>query len=155
MEAKYYVPKIEEFHVGFEFEYKNKENIWIASNDFSFSFLSDDTDTILEVVRYLEDGKIRVKLLDDDDIYDGSDFCPIIKDNITVFSNAKSELKGPEGNQWIQFTSWTLYKGDKLNFIIERNVEDTRTKKTEQETIFNGIIKNKSELRKLMSQLNI
>jgi len=57
---KYYTPTIEEFHVGFEYEFKEKSEI------FSFDKFPDSTSWNLSTV--LDNNFIRVKYLDREDI---------------------------------------------------------------------------------------
>ena len=60
MEAKYYTPTIEEFHVGFEFERKStlRKNCWVKK------FFADGE----SAEQYCYDDEGRVKLLDREDI---------------------------------------------------------------------------------------
>jgi len=67
-EDKYYTPDIEEFHIGFEFEYldiNTKE--WTIEIDFT-TFYDYDTDSTWNLKKYIDDFKIRVKYLDKEDI---------------------------------------------------------------------------------------
>jgi asparagine synthetase B (glutamine-hydrolysing) len=133
MESKYYTPTIEEFHVGFEFEYLSKENNFFISNDFSLDFANDDTDTIEEVARKLGRNEIRVKLLDREDIESLGwkryatieNYYSLNKHSMWFYSNKKIV---------------------KISVSVDYEFEETG---------FQGVIKNKSELRKLMIQLNI
>lgn len=64
MKDKYYTPSIEEFRVGFEYELQNIENAqWrkVTCRQ-GFGAFDDDIDD-------LEEGRIRVKYLDEEDLY--------------------------------------------------------------------------------------
>jgi hypothetical protein len=146
----YYIPTIEEFHVGFEYEIKIKDT-WKLMNTSvsSFSAISDYDGT-----SYLEEdlinNDIRVKYLDQSDIeslgwklsnqYDGAwwEWDKLIPD--------AEEMWHPLGN-W----KYRLSLDENMKVHIDgRNPSNGgQTKK------FNGTIKNKSELIKLMKQLDI
>ena len=145
MESKYYMPELSEFFDGFEYEHLESK-IWRDSK-----FIFRDLNVIS---KQINNGEIRVKLLDVEDIYNLV-FCPIDINGVVLYRRGFSELGGKVGEQWIIFTRWTITIGDNFNICIERNIEDTRTKKYKKSIIFNGKIKNKSELQKLMIQLGI
>lgn len=133
MENKYYTPTIEEFHVGFEFEQKigtsvsTKEEVWVKS---IFEFIPN-ADKILSI---LSDDLIRVKLLDREDIESLGFELYVIKEYTISF------LKKCTG-----FSVFIIYQ--ETNTVISVYIN--------AEKIFLGNIKNKSELQKLMTQLNI
>ena len=136
---KYYTPELEEFHLGFEYEYKSfsywtkhsLEDFWICDND---GCIEDyvPTQTTLSL--------FRVKTLDKEDIESlGWKF---IKQHPGT-TNFDFEKEGyslhfdPEfGNKW----NLGIYDGEDQD--IEFNY-------------FSGYIKNKSELKKLLKQLQI
>jgi len=60
MEAKYYTPEIEEFHVGFEYESLNNNNEWVKSKYGGFLPFHPQT--------YIDKKEFRVKHLDRQDI---------------------------------------------------------------------------------------
>ncbi len=131
MESKYYTPEIEEFHKGFEFE-------WFE-NQFKKDTFAITTDDDLEIIDdEIREGKIRVKLLDKED----------------VLSFGWKD----DGNDWFRFRSNTnhnyelsIYDDNRIHiyFIRYNNGE----KKFDQ--YFAGYCKNKSELKKLMVQIGI
>ena len=133
-ENKYYIPIIEEFHVGFNYEIWEKklvyDKVWkfrvnkyifnekqVTQTFFNYNFTED-----------LREGKIRVKLLDKEDIEslgfvkDSGDY-DFIKDKyqIEIYPNNILHITEDYGNY----------------------------------LLFHGTIKNKSELIKLLKQLNI
>lgn len=73
---KFYVPEIEEFHIGFEFEYLPHRRNWVLelSGDkwiketFSGSCGIDGESEVYEITSMIEDKHCRVKHLDREDI---------------------------------------------------------------------------------------
>jgi hypothetical protein len=130
MENKYYTPEIEEFHVGFEYEIKEYGELFLKEKyklDGSYKNVESD------LMPLLFDGDIRVKYLDKEDI----------------------ESLGWKhiGSLWFKHTfgyKLRKWKGQSLD-IFEESMIDTE----DDLLIFRGDIKNKSELKKLMSQLGI
>jgi hypothetical protein len=137
---KYYTPVIEEFHIGFEFELED------MNDDFSSMVFRKCTlsigDDLLMLNEWLKNEEIRVKLLDHADIEGlGWDY---IQEEIetspfwfvkNIFS--EKHKKSIEFQLITQFNGW---------ICISEQIRDTR---------FSGFIKNKSELLKLMNQLQI
>lgn len=133
MKNKYYTPKIEEFHVGFEYERKSlsfekkftkgiiyakfDNGIWDANIDFELSMLLDGA------------FEYRVKYLDKEDI-------------------ESLELKCIIENQYIKDDITLLIDSDYFIQIIKDHYN-------EDAYLFQGTIKNKSELKKLLKQLGI
>jgi len=126
---KYYVPEIEEFHIGFEYEIKNAFWDKIVSTK----------DIFYDGVEYhLKDKNIRVKYLDNMDILSLnwnqiSDDCFGISD-VEFRGKKRCDLR-------------LLVRETVLIWMIDTEENNY--------TLFTGFIKNKSELKKLMSQLNI
>lgn len=135
MENKYYTPEIEEFHVGFEFEYlpplwaTGMERVWVKYswvNKLAIVGLHDNCISIGNVT--MKDNCLRVKFLDKDDIeslgwgWSENDMCWEIGDYIMDFE----------------------YEDHRI--CVEEYSDDKK---------FVGIIKNKAELEKLMVQLGI
>lgn len=148
MENKYYQPKIEEFHVGFEYEIfedwdGGDEKKWwpqVYGKDV------DDPERLGYVsCLWMHGHDFRVKYLDKEDIeslgwkhiYHSVDECFTI-----------------EGS--FEMSSWTSYKATMHYGLYDQrmyiNMEDTGA---EGPNVFQGKIKNKSELKKLMEQLGI
>ena len=125
MENKYYTTEIEEFCVGFEYEYKHSKNInlWTKMS-FSFDVLRFDLESPLK-------NETRVKYLDEDDIlncgfkYTNNDR-DLVKDNIRVRTYIGEQFEIP---------NISVFKDSFL--------------------IFSGKIKNKTEFKKLLTQLGI
>lgn len=154
MEEKYYTPKLEEFHVGFEYEvYNNPEKYFLGGDEkwmpqiHSYGILSD----ILHLHKLISDKQIRVKFLngadieslgfrkqlipdvffDDDELIDG--FRLTINESTSIFVNLENNI--------LQIARQDIYNQDYGNWTATM--------------LFEGVIKNKSELKKLLTQLGI
>ena len=135
MENKYYVPQIEEFRVGFEYEFVNLEEEYIHN-----IFEPDEYNLIKDE---LELGLIRVKYLDSSDIESLGFIC--ILDDVGIQHYRK-------GN-FILETDYDLgsyIDGDFNLYSIVYNPYEGQ-----YNNVFSGIIKNKSELKVLLKQLGI
>lgn len=129
---KYYVPEIEEFHVDFEYEYL--DGIWHKATPTDISRKDYDKQ---------KDG-IRVKYLDKEDIE--SLGWILQKDYSTEYIFQYNW--NHEGFYELELDK--DYKTLTISYYMEKGDGNY----TEFEK-FNGIIKNKSELKKLMNQLGI
>lgn len=139
---KYYTPTIEELHVGFEYEAKAKD-----STETSYStFICHGHNSIFSE---FNSSTIRVKYLDREDI------------ESLGFSNYKKAV-----DDWYDYIP--EYKVQPFNlsyraFRLTYSRRDYRLRvigyefdfKSEEEILFCGTIKNKSELKRLLKQLNI
>ncbi len=140
MERKYYTPTIEEFHVGFKFQVLSQDGNRTEDEDWSNQFLGYETiydfneESWGENIEcYLVLNAIRVKLLDKEDIESLGwkryatieNYYSLNKHSMWFYSNKKIV---------------------KISVSVDYEFEETG---------FQGVIKNKSELRKLMIQLNI
>jgi hypothetical protein len=137
---KYYTPDISEFHVGFEFEIKNREDVWTKV---SYPFLGHSAKDLFENSKI-----IRVKHLDRSDI----------------------ESLGWEYDYGVEsskgFTGWDKFRLERYEIMLyHNNIVQIRSgvpKKGEitlpeynGHSIFQGTIKNKSELKRILKQLGI
>jgi len=130
MTSKYYTPEIEEFHIGFRFSIEVTEGLWL-------NLVYDEYNTINDVLENtdwkpftikekLSEGKVRIKYLDREDI----------------------EILG------FEFDGEAIYK--KLDVtLFMRGSEISIYDHSRDYSIFKGTIKNKSELVKLLKQLDI
>lgn len=145
---KYYTPTIEEFHVGFEYELK-RLNSWdkdiISIDDLASSYGNPDG-----IAVKLKEGRVRVKYLDQEDI------------ESLGFGNKKRaaldwyQLEKRIEDNYNSYGYWRnfhLVHGDDKNTVnilaYEYGFNDSPN------TLFQGIIKNKSELKRLLKQLGI
>ena len=140
---KYYQPKIEEFHYGFKFEIKEKE-IWIKMSFWDGICPSGaDREWLNDLICNEE---IRVPYLSKEDI-ESLGFKPW--ENIE--NKVSAHIFGyREGFSFVGNSSpYRLYVDYKTNKVaIKEPLSDGQF-------IFRGIIKNKSELKKLMQMLEI
>jgi len=141
MEDKYYLPKIEEFCVGFEYEQHEIINerdphwkmmvkkIGFSKKEINQIFYSVD------LVENLDQKRIRVKYLDSSDIESfGFKFIKIgWTESSMIFRNNRA-------------CGYEIYFRDDYTLHIS---------KSSGITLFEGKIKNKSELKKLLIQLEI
>lgn len=134
MENKYYTPELNEFFQGFEYEVLIKEN-WekqdlLYSNKYikvhGFSYLDS----------LIQNARVRVKYLDKEDI---ESLGWKLNNNYYCLNNSN----GLSYYLWITPNLISINKGVRGSLI-----QDTKQ-------IFKGIIKNKSELIKLLKQLEI
>lgn len=112
---KYYTPEIEEFHIGFEYEYEDI-NEGGASTSWYKGILQPNEGYIIDQIYNDENREYRVKYLDREDI-----------ESLNIPSYIK------------------------VNHILNNTYEIIGT----NARIFRGDIKNKSELKRLLKQLNI
>jgi len=137
MEDKYYLPKIEEFHVGFEYEQheiiNERDPHWkmmVKKMGFSKKEINQIFYNV-DLVDNLDQKRIRVKYLDSSDIesfgFIYGEYC-------------KAQLRGEIIEMYNKYSDiWTIHCiGDDY-----------------REKLFEGMIKNKSELKRLLIQLGI
>lgn len=149
MESKYYVPDIKEFRVGFEYEYSgNKGKEWdtgIIENLYDFEDLIDD-------LRYDD---IRVKYLDRQDIEElGFTFS---SKSVDDWYKKDTSLRLESGH-WIN--SFRLQHDRNNTFqTAEDHCYNIKIYACiagcDDDVLFEGIIKNKSELKELLEKLGI
>ena len=158
MGNKYYTPEIEEFHVGFEYEIK-EESGKLDSNKTNYKLeWVKQIFTIEELLEYsfepqdnyfkihLEEKQFRVKFLDKQDIESlGFEFDYNYADSPELgFIN---EVQIKDNLQYM------LYYNPITNKCRIERIFNCGTGK--EDYLFNGMIKNKSELIKLLKQLEI
>lgn len=128
---KYYTPDIEEFHVGFEYFCRQAVTIPDGTEHvWKKEVLTKDNISFL--FSRLENNMIKVKYLDQEDI----------------------ESLGFEENifgYWLNSKLLTIDISDNVPYITISNGGI----QTDEVFYFQGIIKNKSELKKLLKQLGI
>lgn len=138
----YYKPTIEEFFVGFEYECKP---IGMTQVEYMKMTYSGST-ALLSEFKYSE---LRVKTLDEYDLVDlgwKTAYSPsyVMDDQSILLHSIGEEPK------W-----FNLEKDGELIVITECKIYNEVSGNWNQEPVFKGRIKNKSELRKLMQQLEI
>ena len=127
MVNKYYVPHIDEFHIGFEYEFKEEGDVWVEKN--------------LKQISDLNKERIRVKYLDVDDIVSlGFDLFGETKE-LKVFRTIVNEKYNPE------IVELTLrYEGDFPVISVFQSMEAV---------IVDITCLNKSELKWLLRRTRI
>lgn len=136
MENLYYTPSIEEFHVGFEYELQ--VDIWNG--------LTGERMWSLVQMDHLDrpTSPSRVKYLDREDI-----------------ENLGWKYIGKAVDVWFEkegsfdMGSWNTYKIKMHYGLNDHRLSVIAYDTGDEYRIFSGIIKNKSEFKKLMQQLNI
>jgi hypothetical protein len=137
MEDKYYTPDISEFYVGFECEFESAYQQ--SDTDFEYYITTKEwLKYILERYDQFEKyGQLRVKYLDKEDI-ESLGF-KYIKTHAGLNEDYFEHI---DKNHYCDYD----YDSKYLRIAINGNGDVTR---------FSGIIENKSELKKLLKQLNI
>lgn len=158
MTDKYYTPEIEEFHVGFEYEYKSNKNYgyldtqkdW-EKEEFRGGHIVDESSEVEDIQCAIEIEKekqieVRVKYLDQEDIES-------LGWVLEQYTNLNTELPSKTVNKHL--TVYKIY--NEHNSIILKLTNDNFMIITDNYDVsrFRGTIKNKSELQKLMKQLGI
>lgn len=138
---KYYQPNIEEFHVGFEFEILNTEGFFFIpskeTGTWNKTLVHNGIFTNLEnIEKLLFDKQIRVKHLDREDIESLG----------LVFRNSFRDKEVYD--EYYFLGGFLQYWCNSQTILIESDGHERRGN-------FIGTIKNKSELKRLMQQLNI
>lgn len=134
---KYYTPSIEEFHVGFEYERLESHRVYYQDNapikqSWNKKKWSSKETRIGNLECMITAKEIRVKYLDKEDI-ESLGFEYIRKDIERIVFHYKSY-------------KLVLFKNNNHILISDDPYSAF---------LFKGIIKNKSELKKLLEQLNI
>lgn len=139
IQSKYYTPEIEEFCVGFEYEIFQKGETYNPDvmylmapkeDDEWYKFKYPDPFLGYNLDRMFKTYKIRVKYLSKEDIES---------------LGFNTEDNGECYNLQIGFDLYGLYPWENNRIHITKDMK----------TLFDGIIKNKSELKKLLKQLQI
>ena len=148
MKNKYYTPSIEEFHVGFEYESleegsQTKFNKDIVTDNHLYG--DYEQNTLLSEL-YFHPERARVKYLDQEDIESlGFEVSPSEHNplywHIVIKNDPKDYMKSIVG--YYDFTSKEL------------SLENLGSYEDHKYYVKDIIVKNKSELKKLLKQLNI
>ena len=150
MKDKYYTPEISEFYIGFEYEEQDftyydlniVDDIWNKEiyNLDHFLDVVMDGEWEFDLKSNIEEGRIRVKYLNDEDI----------KSLGFAYISNSDMFIGSTKNYFTYITPIEFSYGTVLK--IEVSVE----KESEKTLVVHSIlIKNKSELKKLLKQIGI
>lgn len=149
-ENKYYIPLINEFHVGFEYKHSPMGKEWWKEAIMTEGNLNNkQAEGIKFIVKYLD--KEDVESLDFKRIYTDYRKYKLIttlifkKENYTIVFYCKDITDNLNLNIKENIT---IYRDDKHR---TPNIDGT----FKQRCIFEGTIKNRSELKILLNQLNI
>ena len=153
MSDKYYTPEIEEFHVGFEYEYRSVKYMFLRSKNpiaYNLSLISDEINL----------GYIRVKHLDREDIesFNKTWFEEIkfeYDNNVEPIPARHGTNELPDGyyldDQLDTGELWILYHYKSDGMVWIEYVKDCGG----EGYLFKGIIKNKSELRRVLKMIGV
>jgi hypothetical protein len=138
MNNKYYLPDIDEFRVGFEFEGKDTScditgHLWKPSQ-------IHVPEQMFNVTRWVDDEEVRVKYLDKEDIEDLG-FLPMIP------VNALDDYIPTQWNTDTLNNGWQLQQLSNRNYQINYGMYNTN------KVYFEGEIKNKSELIRILNRI--
>lgn len=177
MKDKYYTPDISEFHIGFEYEEFCSQPIdsngeWWSDPEWVKKVIMDygqarhdwdhihteDFNYIPMTGRYYNDGKpkedwtledkVRVKYLDKEDIESlGFTYVDYNWDFARQHVGGSLNYIMSIGNEYYFLRTWS----DGVIRISKHNVKEVEN----SYRLFEGIIKNKSELKKLLKQIGI
>ena len=131
MEKKYYVPSIEEFHVGFEFLAKDLHDNLI--DETLRPEVMDENRSLRIVSDWLKNDEIRVKRLDREDV-------------------TSLGFRQKAGWEYF-FKSRKNLLPVKMNFYDDAQNVWNHQIFIGKEIVFNGKIKNKSEFKKILKQI--
>ncbi len=141
MESKYYTPIIEEFYVGFEYEYKNHDGTIkdISTIDWKKGRVYSINDLVY-IERGLKAAKnTRIKYLDSSDL--------------ESFGWKQSKLPWQFHNDNSEF--YFFIPEGSTNFeILGKDIICISSKRYD-DTIFRGKIKNKSELQQVLKMIGV
>lgn len=134
MENKYYTPSIEEFHVGFEFEAINTvSNLPNKDKWESFEMGLGLGEQWTRIENYINSNLIRVKFLDKEDI------------------ESLGFVIDPSGERYFELDDYQL----NLDIHPVYNVTIFTDKYGDTRMVFQGTIKNKSELKQILKMIGV
>lgn len=151
MASEYYTPTIEEFHVGFEYEVKWNEEKVIPYTFPNYPRAGIDWGPIKDRIAIIENllsskDKVRVKYLDKEDIESlGFEY----QDGKMIKGYSDNFIYKPNNN--LQYNLTYVYAKN----ILRIHVEDLVYFEESYNYLYQGTIKNKSELNKLLKMLGI
>ena len=145
---KYYTPTIDEFHVGFEYETNYNRKDWKE-----IKLTTEEAVNLFDIWDYdAVNTEFRVKYLDIEDIESFGFFHATslknYQENFRI-TNLLRRLNEEEGD--------AMYNEVRLQYApdIHRVIIYGTVTGFEEEKFFEGVVKNKSELKKILEQLNI
>lgn len=149
--SKYYTPSIGEFHVGFEYEILLGSGVWekhiFKPSKYNFCH------RFKEETWFTEEKSSRVKYLDKEGIESFSFIISSFNNHKIIFKK-HINLENLEDDQYFEY----LLLGVLLNIENERCLNLIKCNPhtfENKEYLFQGKIKNKSEFKRLLKQLEI
>ena len=132
MESKYYTPDITEFHVGFEYLVKSIEGNRLIELDINvnhnFKYLQESITREEVLVKYLDQSDIESLGFECDDVDEPYDFT-----GKRLFLDKFNIIMGVNYNtHWVEIRTYFVHG---------------------EEILFQGNVKNKSELKKILKQI--
>lgn len=160
-ENKYYTPEIEEFHVGFNYQFKTyiAGNInnpeWITTTWGANSTFSDQGFNIIDIrdnhIVVVEAKDIRVKHLDREDIED----CGFKSIGTTIDDWYELKISRPGIMTAHTNRRFVLRHDFRTNQGVVIDAYDYESGDSGENTIHRGTCKNKSEFKKLLIKIGI
>lgn len=144
MDNKHYTPDINEFHPGFQYE---SHGITDSTKDKWKTYIWDFNYTKDALEYILEHGGIRVKHLDREDI-EGEGFEFRETNKMSYWYDFKNHVENREGGYKV-YSCELLHNPERNIVEIRMNIE------ADEEKMFDGVIRNISELRIILRQLGI
>ena len=136
--SRYYTPSLEEFHVGFEFESIGIGGEYfcrVYGDNMDVPLIESDENLISSIEEDIRDGEVRVKYLDREDIGSlGFKYCK--ESNLATIYSYKDYFIAYYNSGHISITE-----------MGEMCRRDT--------ILFNGWIKNKSELKRVLKMIGV
>lgn len=166
---KYYTPDISEFHVGFEYEVFQKGTLsdpnimyFMPHNekDQYFKFKFPDPFYGFHLDKLFNKQEIRIKYLDKEDI-ESLGFTKRLKNQWVGWKDYIKEISNHNYEYFMRFTLHTPTMGSQYKIYVHRHLHseqddiEGQLNYGESELVYKGLIKNKSELLKLLKQLGI
>jgi len=151
-DKKYYTPEIEEFHPGFEYEIYENEYDDRGWREWTFygNPYHPDKNTFIEGIK---NGEIRVKHLDREDI----ESLGWIHENYLIPDLKTMWYKKPIDDNFSFWIGHGCYKG-KTESVVIRAINPNTFFKSEMQgskVRFQGHLKNKSELKKVLKMIEL
>ncbi len=148
---KYYTPEISEFHVGFEYEYLQPGGAWIKHNLDGTPIVHRELDEFTDDLMKLAHAITRVRYLTKSDIE--SLGWQLLTDEMRSRWNPQEQMKyyfesTNKELSYLNFYAEPMYSNRGLDIVGERI-------RVVIDYGFDGYIKNKSELSRIMKMLNI
>lgn len=142
--SKYYVPKIEELHYGFDYEHLPMRYLWYLQGcglkdewieeTFYGGSGNDGESEVHEIERLIEDKAIRIKHLD--------------RSDLESLGWKNTSLAKSKETQYYNIGEISLHHNGDIIVIHEKECEW-------DSCIFRGTIRNRSELKRILAQIGV